>query len=388
MKVMSVVLFLALAAYIGLYIYNTANNPLRTTLAVRTVIEESGSSEGYIIRNETLLSAESGALTLVAVEGMKIGAGQAVAIYYKGETALKRASEIQTLQLEIKEAQAAENNASSLNALNMEDRVLALSDAVHHRNFDELEHLTFSLRNTLFSDGAGNITAEELASMNTRLNTLMAENTGTETIYAPMSGLFSSVVDGYEDYGSDILQDLTVSSLQSMFGAERQSGSAVLGKLITGITWYYAALMDQGDAQKLEGKNTATLQFTKTYNKKLEMTIERIGQAENGLWLVIFSARRSMAETTALRYLTADVEFNVLEGLRVPKEAVYFDEEGGQYVYLLTGLQAEKVSVEILCDDGDNYIVRDGAENGTVIREGSDIIVKGEDLYDGKVVEQ
>jgi hypothetical protein len=35
---------------------------------------------------------------------------------------------------------------------------------------------------------------------------------------------------------------------------------------------------------------------------------------------------------------------------------------------------------------GDSYLVRDGAESGTPLRAGSTIIVKANDLYDGKVV--
>jgi hypothetical protein len=86
--------------------------------------------------------------------------------------------------------------------------------------------------------------------------------------------------------------------------------------------------------------------------------------------------------------LTADVEFTSYSGLYLPEEAVYHDSIDGPYIYLLTGQQAEKVYVEILCETAGGYVARDGAENGTVLREGSDVIVKAEDLYDGKVVKQ
>ena len=60
---------------------------------------------------------------------------------------------------------------------------------------------------------------------------------------------------------------------------------------------------------------------------------------------------------------------------------------GNIYIFL-TGLQAEKVYVEILCAEGDSYIARDGSENGTVLRAGAEIITQCDDLYDGKVVER
>jgi hypothetical protein len=89
----------------------------------------------------------------------------------------------------------------------------------------------------------------------------------------------------------------------------------------------------------------------------------------------------------SLRALTAEVKFTSCSGLYIPEKAVYFDDnENGPYIYLLTGSRAEKVAVEILGPAPDGYVVRDGAENATVIREGSEIIVQGEELYDGKVV--
>ncbi len=387
MKLMSVILFVAVAAYIGLYIYHSANDTLKTVPAVRYTIDESGVTEGYIVRNEVVLGGENGIVTLMADEGEKLGSGQAVAVYYEGETALELASEICTLQIQINEARAAQSASSSLSATETEDCVLALSEAIQHKEFDELADLTYSVRNIVFTNSTGKLTEDELESLEIRLSNLLAQNTNTRTVFAPVSGIFTSAVDGYENLSSDALGELTPSSLRAMFNSGHNEAADALGKLITGITWYYAAVMDSSDAQELEGRETATLQFTKTYFKELEMTIESIGEETDGQCVVVFSARRGMSDTATLRMLTAEVRFASYSGLFVPGEAVYFDDSDGPYIFLLTGLQAEKVAVEILCEASDGYVVRDGAENGTVLREGSEIIVEGENIYDGKVVE-
>ncbi len=387
MKVMSAVLFLAIAAYIGLYIYNTANKKLVTTPAVRYTEMDAGHAEGYIIRSETLLEGAAGAMTLLAGEGEKVAAGQAIAIYYDGETAMERASEIRALQIEIAEAESKLNSPATPKVLDTNDSILALSNAVRHRDFSDLPDLEYSIRYRVLADTSEELTEGDVAVLKGRLAQLLKENPGTKTVYTPMSGVFSTVVDGFENCGPEILSDLTPSKLASYFQNGQPSAGA-LGKLIPDITWYFAAVMDVDDAAKLAGSSSATLQFTKTYNKKMSMKVESIGAEENGKCVVVFSSRRAMSDITALRTLTAQVEFNALSGLLVPKEAVYTEPGGKTYIYLLTVLQAEKVYVEILSQTGDNYIVRDGAENGTALREGKEIIVKGEDLYDGKVVER
>ncbi len=389
MKLMSVVLFVALAAYIGLYIFNAANKPLVTALAVKYTVSESGNAEGYIVRSETVLSSNGNAATLMAHEGEKLASGQAVAVHYEGETALERASKIRALQLEIKEAEADAAGTSGTKSVDADDDVLALSNAVEHKAFSNLEDLTLGIKKTIFTRGAVQITATELTAMKNELAGLLSENPDTNTIVSPMSGVFSSVVDGYESIGPDMLAEVTPSSLLALFNPAYSTDGTALGKLITGITWYYAAVVNTADALKLDGKTMATLQFTKEYNARLDMKIESIGAAEDGKCVVVFSAMRSLSDTTILRHLTSQIEFGSLTGLSIPKDAVFHgnhEMRDKTHIYLLTGLQAEKVYVDILSENGDICVVKDGSENGTVLREGSEIIVKANNLYDGKVV--
>ncbi len=386
MKLMSVVLFIAIAAYIGLYIYQAADKPLKTTVAVRYTVEDTGGAEGYIIRTESVLSGDGNTATLMAAEGEKLAVGQAVAIYYQGETALAQASTIRQLQLEIKQAQTDAALSSDQKTVNADASVLALSNAVQHKNYSNLEDLTLGIKKTVFADSGNQLSETDLAALNDRLTNLLSKNTGSNTIYTPVSGVFSAAVDGFEDIGPDKIKDLTPSSLQALFTTPNNTGGAPLGKLITGIKWYYAAVMDASNAHKLDGKDTAALQFTKSYNAQLDMAVESIGAEENGKCVVVFSAKRGISEMTVLRKLTAQIEFSSYTGLSIPKEAVYRENGDKTYIYLLTGLQAEKVSVDILSENGSSYIVKDGTENGTVLREGSEIIVKAKDLHDRKVV--
>lgn len=386
MKLMSVVLLIAIAVYIGLYIFNVAGNPLKTTIAKRFTVEESCSAEGYIIRNETLLTGDVKAVTLLASEGEKIASGQAIAVSYEGKEALERASEIRALQLQIDANESGAEASSNPQSPKPEECVLTLSDAVQHKNFENLEEQTLTIKKAIFTDSTDKISSESLASLKDKLAGLIAQNTETKTIVSPMSGIFSSDIDGFEAIGPDAVKGLTPAALQSLFTPNGKTEEPALGKLLTGITWYYAAVMNIEDAQKLKINNQADVQFTKTYNANLMMKVESIGAEENGTCVVIFSAKQNMSEMTALRSLSSEIVFESRTGLLVPKEAVHQENGGKPYIYLLTGLQAEQVKVNILCEQGDCYLVQDGSENGTVLREGSDIIVKAKDLYKDKVV--
>jgi hypothetical protein len=235
MKLMSVILFIAVAAYIGIYIYNTAKNPLKTEAVARYTVEESGKAEGYAVRNETVLDGEDGVAALMAGEGEKLGAGQAVAVYYEGESALERASEIRVLQLQIKDARAGLAASVTLNASDTEDCILAFSDAVQHQAFDRLQDLSYSVKNDVFTSSSGKLSEEDLELLELRLDNLLGEDSGTQTVTAPVSGVFTSAIDGYEGFAPDDLIDLTPSSLTAMFSGGQSQTDGALGKLITGI---------------------------------------------------------------------------------------------------------------------------------------------------------
>lgn len=388
MKLMSVVLLIAIAVYIGLYVFNVAGNPLKTTMAKRFTVEESCSAEGYIVRNEKLLTGDGKSVTLLAAEGEKIASGQAIAVSYEDKEALERASEIRALSLQIEANETGAEASLDPQSSKPDECILALSDAVQHKNFENLEEQTLTIKKEIFTGSSEKISSESLASLKDKLADLVAQNTDAKTITSPMSGIFSSDIDGFEAIGPDSIKNLTPSALQALFTSNGNTEKPALGKLLTGITWYYAAVMDIKDAQKLKINDQADMQFTKTYNANITMKVENIGAEENGKCVVIFSSKQNMSEMTALRSLSSEIVFKsrTRTGLLVPKEAVHQENGGKPYIYLLTGLQAERVYVELMCEQGDCYLVKDGTVSETVLREGSEIIVKAKDLYDKKVV--
>jgi hypothetical protein len=144
--------------------------------------------------------------------------------------------------------------------------------------------------------------------------------------------------------------------------------------------------MDASEAEKLEDKATATLLFKSTYYDEMEMTIDRVSEAADGRCVVVFSAKRSLAEMLSLRAADGRGQFTSCSGLYIPEKAVYFDDnENGPYIYLLTGSRAEKVAVEILGRP------RTATSSGTAPKRNRDSgglrdHRPGEELYDGKVV--
>ena len=368
------VLFLAVAGYIGVYLYNALVYPYETTEAIRYVIEETLPAQGFIVRTETVLTDGSGAAFPIVGEGEKIASGQAVAIEYLNYGAIETAAEIRALKLKIAQLESNRGNVDTAGF----DTLLELSAAINNRDFKRFDEITLNVETIIFA------VETDLSSLQRRLGILEQNDAGTRTIFSEFSGTFSHIVDGFEHIDPNMLFEMAPIDLFAHF--RTPYGDFGIGKLITEFKWYYAAIMDYDDAVRLSAGQTKTVQFYGTYNAEISMLVENIGRREDGLCVVIFSSDRGIQDIAPLRSLRADVVADVISGIRVPREAIHLDENNNTFIYLQTSGYAERVDVEILREAGDSYLVRDGAETGSPLRVDSIIIVKANNLYHEKVV--
>ena len=368
------VIFLAVACYIGVYLYNAFVYPFETTEAIRYVVEETLPAQGFIVRSEAVITDGGGAALPIVGEGEKIASGQAIAIEYLNLDAIETAGEIRALKLKISQLELNRGNNDTAGF----DALLELSAAVNKRDLRRLDEIALNVETVIFA------IETDISALQNRLNRLESQNVGTRTIFSGFSGTFSHIVDGFEHIVPDMLFEMTPIDLAAHF--RTPYGALGMGKLITEFKWYYAAIMDYDDAIRLSAGQIKTVQFFGTYNAEVDMLVESIGRREENNCVVVFSCDRGIHDVAPLRAMRADVVAEVISGIRVPMEAIHLDEENNTFIYLRTSGYAEKVEVEILRKAGDSYLVRDGAETGSPLRVDSTIIVKANDLYHGKVV--
>jgi len=371
------VLFLAIASYIGVYIYNATVNTYVTTVAFAYAVEETFPAQGYVVRSETVLSDVGSAILPVVNEGEKVASGQAVAVEYLNRDALEMAGELRMLRLKIAQLEA----SGATEAVGYAN-VIDLSAAVHSGNLSRLDELALKIEANIFVGDSAS--ASELPALKARLESLQSRSVGLRMINSPVSGVFSQAVDGFEHIGPGAVSDQMPSTLTELFSAPAiVHGSC---KLVTEFKWYFAAIMDAEDASRLTTGRRVPLQFSGAFLAEVEMLVENIGKREDGFCVVLFSSDRGVHDVTQLRKLQAEVVFGIIPGIRVPKEAIHLDDDGVTFIFLQTGVRAERVDVDILLEAGDSYLVRDGLDSGTPLRTGSTIIVKANNLFHGKVV--
>jgi len=330
------------------------------------------------VRTESVLADSGVAVLPIVGEGEKVSAGQAIAVEYMNLTALETASEIRTLRLQLAQLESHQGLSDAAGF----EAVLGLSSIVHGKDLSRLDELMLNVETYIFTGGFAS--SADISTLRDRLEELERRSEGTRIINAQVSGTFSYSVDGFEHIGPDVLRNIVPNDLSAHF--KTPYGISGTGKLVTEFKWYYAAIMDQEDAARLSAGQRIAVQFFGAYHAEVDMLVESIGKRESGMCVVLFSCDRGIHEVSPLRFLRADIVFGTVSGIRVPKEAIHLDDDGTTFIYLQTGVRAERVDVEILRESGDSYLVRDGTETGSPLRVDSEIIVKANNLYHGKVV--
>lgn len=164
-------------------------------------------------------------------------------------------------------------------------------------------------RGYTYGDGltAADLTAQlqELSSQLTALNQRSAS--ATTRVTASQSGIFSSLVDGYETtLTPSAVMTMTPSQLTALMTGGGGASSST-GKLITSNRWYFACVLPLASAQRLSEGGTALLRFTGEFTQDVDMTVSHISEAEGDKAVVVFSTDPSTSPaTTLLRTQTAE----------------------------------------------------------------------------------
>ena len=220
--------------------------------------------------------------------------------------------------------------------------------------------------------------------MQSQIDALESEATsGAEPIYASQPGLFSSYTDGYESIGLADVAEITPSGCDALLSAPQSLPSDVLGKLITGTSWYYVTTIPAEDADKLTLGGSVKVGFSRTYGESLSMTVSYISDPEDDRCAVLFSSNKYLSNLTQVREMYGEIMYDVVEGYFIPLEALHMDDEG-TYIYIITNLQADQVYVDVQSVTRTGYIVTE--KDGSKLYRGVEAITAANDLYDGKVV--
>ena len=383
MKLIIALLTLTVLIYVGVYAYDALSHPLETVRVESDRYEESVSLTGLIIRSETVLKGSRPYYSITAAHGKRVAAGDTLGLAYDSEAALLRAERMDSLLREIELANSvletvSQEKSGAERAADARSAVLSLTADIARHETTSLLADALRLRSQIFDDGAS-ITRSERDDLVAEFRRLMTEESGdTELLTSPESGMFTSLLDGGEKFTPSMLENLDVTLLRTLMARQPSVDSRSYGKLVTSHTWHVAALMSEAEAAQLRVGDELKLDLSRYRSGKPRFTVLGISEAQDGQRAVTLSCSTSLADTLALRTVTAPLITSTVSGLRIPPESIRRD-GSASYVYYVSGSVMRRADITVKWSNEEEALV-----DCPQLYRGAQVLVGGRNLYDGK----
>lgn len=392
-------LFVILLAF-GQFMIAEDSASIATETAYSYTHTEEISFDGVFLRDETLVyNTGSGVLSYECSDGAKVGRSSVVARRYKNEADIEYRRQIEELNEQITVLEEAQmlmgTDNSQLDSITSQisEQHSAIMDCLIDEDYQGAAALKNSLLGALCkreitrSDTEVGY-ADKIAEYEDEIDRLEARLSGDETaVYAGGSGFFVSNADGYEDKLSfDAAEDITASKIREIIAKPKLTvADGTVGKLIAEYSWRAAGIVD---TKRLEGYyegSTVQLRIGSSADT-VEAVICSVTPSSDGESVYVFECDRLTSESVSGRVAPIKIVLNTYGGIRVPREAIRYNDEGERGVYVLKAKTLTFRKIDVIYWDT-AYVICTNENKENYLKLYDEIVTEGKDLYEGRTVE-
>ncbi len=397
-RIVAAVAALAVLFYVGLQLVSWIYNPIVTERAMTYQVEDTLTAQGLLLREETLVRHSGGALDFQVADGAKIAKGGTIANIYSTSEQVAAQQELREVEAEIEKLTNLSNSGDYylLDLTQIQNQIAeqlyALADIDGQTGAADSASVTAQLNDLIIRK---QVAVGEQVDLSARITALQAERDAllsqggqkTGSIQAETSGYFFSGSDGYEtvvDVSS--IAAMTVEQFRAI--TPTTPDASAVGKISSGYTWYYVFETDASTAQRLSGvQENGTLRGRFAFMDADTFPMQIVAANQSGdRVLMVLSSDYLSGQLAAMRTSELQLVLGTYEGLRVDQQAVRIvDGETG--VYILSGGRARFRRLDVLYTKETYVIVQAGSSGSGYLQLYDNVIVRGGDLYDGRVLE-
>ena len=404
-------ILIILVLFVAYQLYAVLYNPVSTEVVNKSTTINGLDISAIIIREEQLVKTNTeNSLHFEVEDSERVAKNGVIANIYASSEQSLAASELVEVQKEIADIEEIQKY-NDLKAVDMSLLNKKIYDSLNNISFTvgtgrfygisdcENELLTLLNRKQLATGKTVDFSAK-LNSLKSRLDALTAKvGKPISSVRAEKSGYFVSTTDGYEGVLTpDIIADLTPEFLDNL-KPQKTEDKTVVGKLVSNYTWYIAATVSINDSLQFKVGDSYEIKTSLKSNPTIKTVVERINISPNeDRAVLVFYCQEMSGELSSIRSGAFTVVKDTYTGIRVNSKALRIvnktvtDENGNTAeksltgVYVLNGMTANFVPVEIIYSAQGYALCKISEENGA-LRIYDEIIVKGKNMYDGKIID-
>lgn len=417
-KLLKNVFIFVIALFFIVYFYIQVKNifidAMETEYAVLTTFDDTVDLKCYIVRNETVISAEvSGTYNYIVGEGDKLSLGQTIAKVYSNASEYRNQEQINAIDDKIKilEDSSVEHNYFTLNVSKLDKDVSSIILEYRNRVLDGDYSLALQNKNELITTlnkrylvvNALTGFEKELDALYSQRNALGPDDDGNGGgLTAPVSGYFFSEVDGYENILTpELLLNGSVDEIVSAVESEPEKiSSDSVGKIVSEYDWYTVCVVDKEIALRFVSGTYYDISYPYSVGATVKsLLVTKVVQSDSNDVVLIFSSNFNVDSFNYMRNQIAQVKLDAHDGLRIKKEALRIV-DGEEGVFILNGNKVEFKRASKIYENDGYYVISvkdpkaDEYENPVkrlrpkyrYLEMFDAVINNGKDLYYGKTI--
>lgn len=379
-------------------IYQVNHVDVKTELVVDYSVADTIDMDVFVAREETYITNSNKGITVsVAEDASMVANGDTVAYVFANEADAANYSKATELENSLSRYEKITSSQAlgEFDASELEDDIDRLFNrflnATDEGIVADITDASDSLRDKLITkdvilNGQMDLDAK-IAKAKGDIENIKASANSSKKITTSDSGYFVRNADGYENYlPVEKLSELTVEQVKSALKAKpAEVDENVMGKLITGFNWYIVSVVDTLSVGTLNEGYDYKIIFPESTAGEVTVTLESLQNTENGKTVIVLRSNLMNENLVNLRIEKAQLVLKEYNGFKINKIAIR-ELDGKMGVYIRRGNLINFRKVDIIYTGEDYVIVKKDTESASVLKQYDSVVVRGKDLYDGKVV--
>lgn len=228
---------------------------------------------------------------------------------------------------------------------------------------------------------------DKINALNQELSTLQARETAYSEVKSEDAGYYLKGADGYENtIDFTKIDELTCEDIEKAIKSKPQEVKEdVIGRTMSSFQWYVLCSVPTDETVDLEDGEEIYMNFPYSGVEKLTGTIYKLGDRTGKKTLVIIKCNLMNPSLADFRIEDIQIITKEYTGYKIKNSAIRtVDGETG--VYVVSGNLIGFRKVHIAYNDGEYSIVDNPEGESGYIRLYDEVVTKGVELYDNKLI--
>ncbi len=389
-----VIVFIILLAFFIFYISKKEFNHKTTYTVINGDIENSVETNLYLIKKETLIDYDKNqAIIAIVDQGKRAARNEAIATYqndsyddYQNQIA-DIDKQIQTLVKDLPITYSADISNIDNNILKYSKEVQRTTSYLKIQEYKtKLDELAYKKITILSNSSPDSSAIRDLVSK--RENLVELSKKSNNIIFTSTSGVVTYKIDGIENkFSYSNIENFTENDFEKLISTYDTNNSEFGIKIIDNFGAYLLVKTQTGDNDKyIKQGNRYKIRISDLENLTLTARLKK-NISSNGYNYSLFEINNEIDKLVDYRKLSCEVVWNSINGMAVPLNSIYVDEEQGyEYVLMVYGTDYKRILINTIAKS-DSIALVENVDKSLYEKYNLDSNFKLE-LYDELVIEE